>query len=90
MKSIYKYKLKAQESNILEIKSNNILSAIEQGNEIMVYALIDDSIDAKKYEINVYGTGQEILKEDIDSYTFLNTVKVDWCVFHVFYKEITE
>jgi hypothetical protein len=90
MKSIYKYKLKVQESNVLEIKSNNILSAMEQENEIMVYALVDDSVDTKKYEVNVYGTGQEILKDDIDTYTFLNTVKVDWCVSHVFYKEIVE
>lgn len=89
-KSIYKYKLDVAERTTLEIKTNNILSAIEQNNQIMIYAMVDDSLPVKKYDLRTYGTGAEILKEDIGDYTFLNTVKVDWCVFHVFYKEIIE
>jgi hypothetical protein len=88
MKAIYKYQLDVAESTTLEIKTNNILNAIEQDKQIMIYAMIDDSLPTKKYDIRTYGTGFEILKEDINEYTFLNTVKVEWCVFHVFYKEI--
>ena len=88
MKAIYKYQLDVAESTTLEIQSDNILSAIEQDNQIMVYAMIDDSLPVKKYDFRTYGTGFEIVKEDIDNYTFLNTVKVEWCVFHVFYKEL--
>jgi len=89
-KSIYKYQLNVAESTTLDIKTNNILSAIEQDNQIMVYVMIDDSLPVTKYDLRTYGTGFEILKEDINDYTFLNTVKVDWCIFHVFYKKIIE
>lgn len=92
MKSIWKYTLEAKEKQLINMPlGSKILSAENQESNIVIYALVDTE-EATEYikdhfEILVYGTGHEI-KEDISSYEFLNTVKMDngSLMFHVFYK----
>lgn len=89
MKTIYKYTLSpAQE--VYKIPSSNILSAIIQGCDIQVYAIVDTSEQAVEnfYSFKVIGTGS-ITSIDLERYTFLNTVQLDNLVFHVFYKKLT-
>jgi hypothetical protein len=88
MKKIYKYVLKATEEQVIEIPSINILSVESQLDDIVVYALVDDNIlIPNRYTFRVYGTGHDI-KNDIDSFKFLGTVKMynGSLMFHVFYK----
>ena len=89
MKNIYKYILSPLVEYI-EIPSEKILSCETQGNNIVVYVIIDtEDKYLRKFDFQVIGTGHDIYC-NIDDYTFLNTVKLenDTLVFHVFYKKI--
>jgi hypothetical protein len=85
---IYKYILKFEDIQTLEIPSNKILSVKEQNNQIVIYALIDDKIEPIIYNFAINGTGNTITF-DIDNFKFLGTVKINngRLMFHVFYKK---
>jgi hypothetical protein len=92
MKSIWKYTLEAKVKQSIGMPlGSKILSAENQGGNIVVYALVDTEevtgYIKDSYEILVYGTGHEVTN-DISNYTFLDTVKMDngLMMFHVFYK----
>jgi hypothetical protein len=88
MKRVYKYVLKATDEQVVEIPSINILSVESQLDDIVVYALVDiDNPTHSRYTFRVHGTGNDI-KNDIDSFKFLGTVKMynGSLMFHVFYK----
>ena len=87
MKSIYKYTLKTTDTNIIDITSSNILSvAVQNENEIVVYALVDTNSPANTYEFKIIGTGDPIDK-NISKFEFLGTVKLyKTLMFHVFYR----
>lgn len=88
MKKVYKYVLKATDEQVVEIPSIDILSVESQLDNIVVYALVDiDNPIVNCYTFRVYGTGHDI-KNDIDSFKFLGTVKMHngSLMFHVFYK----
>jgi hypothetical protein len=84
---IYKYTLEITDTQSVEIPSRHILSAVEQNNEIVVYASIDDDEQKPaKYTFKIVGTGNPS-NIDLDQYTFLNTVSLfgGSLIFHVFY-----
>lgn len=91
MKSIYKYTLDIAVSNIIELPlATNILSVESQGDNIVVYGLVDtEEIETADYDFRTYGTGHGTI-DDIKDYTFLGTVKMEDgnLMFHVFYKQI--
>lgn len=89
MKTIYKYILLPMFEDV-EIPSNSILSCESQGNNIVVYAIVDtEDLKPQTYKFKVVGTGHQI-DFDVVEYTFLNTVKIEneSIIFHVFYKSI--
>lgn len=91
MKRVYKYVLQVTDEQTIEIPSEKILSVESQGDNIVVYALVDmdeKTIFKYEYEFRTYGTGHDI-PDDIYFFTFLGTVKMynGSSMFHVFYKK---
>lgn len=90
MQTIWKYTLKSQEYQLIEMPhSARVISAEEQFGEIVVYAVIElpnTSIPWNR-EFVVLGTGHET-EHDLNEYHFLNTVKLEngALMFHVFHK----
>lgn len=93
MRTIYKYPLKKDVCNIIELPlSTKILSVEAQGENIVLYGLMDTEEQITvPYEFRIYGTGKEI-EVDLEPYTFLGTVNLyDGMVMaHVFYKEFKQ
>lgn len=89
MNSVWKYTLKIQEEQIIEMPvSSKVLSVESQGDEIVLYALVDKTAqETSKKTIRVYGTGHDI-PESIHLFDFLGTVKMynGSLMFHVFHK----
>lgn len=89
MYSVYKFTLESVECQALELPLNSkILSTETQGDDILIYALVNTQETKKEYrDIRVYGTGHEI-PDIITEYTFLGTAKLynGGLMFHVFYK----
>ena len=97
MKVVYKYPVDITYPRLVVPTGAQLLSAVEQNGEIVIYALVDirekhDTyiIPDVTYNILVLGTGHEVARWKLDSYTFLDTVKMNDGVlmFHVFYKEV--
>lgn len=88
-KKVFKYLLDVATYQFIRIPSTNILSVAEQGNNMVVYALVDTEIAPVQYEFAVIGTGHTIL-QDIDAYNFLGTVKLHdgKLMFHVFFRAL--
>jgi hypothetical protein len=89
MKRVYKYTLQPEEEQVVEFPKNTIiLSAINQFDKMVVYAMVDTEEQiTEKCSLRVYGTGHNMF-EYIGLYTFLNTVSLmnGSLVFHVFYR----
>lgn len=81
--AVYKYSLSHGRSITLPVGAKP-LSVIVQGNEIMMYALVDTS-EQKKEEKDclVLGTGWEIYGDPMEKYNFLGTVVNEPYVWHV-------
>lgn len=85
MERIFKYKLEPTETQFIKLPVNSkILSVIEQHQQIVLYAIVDDEapmgISAR---ISIVATGDNI----VNNGKFLDTVKLlnGELVFHVFY-----
>lgn len=89
MKRIYKYELEVADNQIIDIPSNTLLSAQEQNEKIVVYALVDTESISTKYEFGINGSGNPITF-DIENFDFLGTVKMynGSLMFHVFYRKV--
>lgn len=89
MYSIWKFVLESQENQMLEIPLGaEILSTETQGDEIVIYALVNTEQTEKEYkDVRVYGTGVAI-PDVITEYNFLGTANLynGSMMFHVFYK----
>ncbi|GAB6439722.1 hypothetical protein CON36_34030 [Bacillus cereus] len=89
MYSVWKFVLESQETQMLEVPLGaEILSTETQGDDIVVYALVDTEQTEKEYkDVRVYGTGVPI-PDVITEYNFLGTAKFynGSMMFHVFYK----
>ena len=91
MYSVWKFPLKAEERQLLEVPLHSkILSVNTVNEEMVVYALVNTEQTEKEFkEVRVYGTGHNI-PGGIDNYTFLGTTEIisnfGTLVFHVFYQ----
>lgn len=81
---IYKYPLEMKDKQVLMLPPGcRILSVINQGGNMVLYALVD--IENYKYAVNIYivGTGNPVPPE-IDEAAFVATVQQGQFVWHVF------
>ena len=76
MKTIYKYNLRISDSQYIDLPINSeILSVKNQGDNLCLWALVDTDEDSNTtYEIEIFGTGNEIY----DNTTFREFI--DTCV----------
>ena len=93
MEVIYKYTLSVTDEQTLTLpEGSKILSVLEQGNKIVLYALVDvnkaNTRSEEDYSIVIVGTGNFI--NSVKTYTFLGTVKLadGALMFHVLYRAI--
>ena len=82
MPRIYKYELDSRVTEV-SLKTNKILSVINQGGTIVVYAVHDDDIPEEKWLFLLQGTGHEL--DVVDKMPFLGTVEDGLFVWHTFY-----
>jgi hypothetical protein len=90
VKKIFRYILEVIENQTVDIPSPAIiLSVVDQGVHIVVYAIADDGEDIPIESIDILTkeTGHTI-QDDIDLYTFIGTVKLYNInpALHVFYR----
>lgn len=91
MKKIFRYVLEVIENQTVRIPLPAIvLSVVEQGVHIALYAIADDGEDVPVESIDILmkGTGHPIQDNMDDLYTFIGTVKLfdRRLAFHVFYR----
>lgn len=90
MKKIFKYPVEITDEQLLILPLGaKVLSAIEQDDNIVVYALVEPTVEFKKnVEIRIAGTGHNITF-DLQKFKFLSIVKTHGgrFVWHVFYAE---
>lgn len=90
MQIVYKYILKADEQQYLELPLySQILSTANQGDDIVLYALVNpEQKEIQRHRIEVYGTGHSINDANLADLKFLGTVLMynGELVFHVFYE----
>jgi hypothetical protein len=90
MKKIFKYPIEITDAQVLVLPLGaRVLSAIEQGDDIVVYALVEPTVEFKKnVEIRIAGTGHDIMF-DLQKFKFLNSISTygGRIVWHVFYAE---
>lgn len=96
-KVVYKYPLDPNYPKLSIPGHGELLSAVEQKGDIVLYALVNvrekhDTyiIPDRVYDILLLGTGHEIPAWKFEGHTFLNTVNIGNgdLMFHVFYKEV--
>jgi len=90
MKTIYKYPLRIQGHQILELPKDQaqILHVGEQNGSITVWAIINtEQEEMESHNVWIYGTGHDI--EDAEKLKHLGTVQMrDGLVWHVFLQVI--
>jgi hypothetical protein len=88
MKVIYKYPLEIKDDQYIKLpKGSRLLSACEQYENIVIYALVDDNAeDMEDYNFVIHGTGHYADDVFYNDYQFLGTVKLRGgaLIFHVF------
>ena len=90
MNRIYKYPVECTPRQTLTLpRGAKPISAINQRNEIVVYAVVDtDEVEQDCFEIVVQPTGLSF--DDINAYQFLGSVALYEAryVFHIFYRPL--
>jgi len=92
MNRIYKYELSPTDRQVLNLpKGTEILSVIDQWNDIVLYALIDENFvhDTEPFTFIIRGTGHDAGNFKRQNYIFLGTVKLQEgaVMLHVFYRK---
>lgn len=83
MKTIWKYELPAEAVSTVDLpEGGKVLSAGNQGDSIMVWALVDPSRPALPRRFRVFGTGRSATASE--GLRFIGTVFMGALVFHVF------
>ena len=90
MKKIFKYPIEIVDEQVLVLPLGaRVLSAIAQGDDLVVYALVEPTVEFKKnVEIRIVGTGHDVTF-DLQKFKFLNSIST-WggrLIWHVFYAE---
>lgn len=87
---IYKYPLIITDKQTISLpKGSTILSVANQREQLVLYALIQDStINTEEYKIRIIGTGHNIIC-NVQAMTFAGTVLMDdgSLVWHIFYEK---
>ena len=90
MNRIYKYPVEYTSRQTLILpRGTKPISAINQRDEIVVYAVVDtDEVEQDCFEIVVQPTGASF--DDINAYQFLGSVALHdgRYVFHIFYRQL--
>lgn len=86
MKSIYKYVLTTEKLTITD-RISKILSAINQNDNIVVYAEIDFTFPIRRAVFKAIGTGVKIEDDELLGFDFLNTVPLhkESIIRHIYY-----
>ena len=76
MKTIYKYPIPNIRRQVVNLpKGSRVLSAIEQRNEIVLYAEVDtDLTDTDPMRVLIMGTGRPFPDDEDTEYHYLGTV----------------
>lgn len=83
MVRIYKYKVEPS-GNTFEDKFKKILKVDWQGDDLCIWALIDDNSEMKTLNVYIIPTGVPFdLKLDLE---YLDTIKDDLFIWHIFYE----
>ena len=89
-KKILKYKIPIVDVSTVDLPiGSQILSAVEQAETIVMYAIVNTEItDTQKVTIRIIGTGNPI-EESMSEFKFIGTVNMHKGLFiwHVFVKE---
>ena len=89
MKRIFKYPLRITYTQELSLPiGSEILSVANQDDNIVLYALVDDSLPCThNYQVRIYGTG-DVATDEAD---FVGTVSMhnSRFMFHVFTRRLT-
>lgn len=82
-KKVFKYPLTHNINNIELPAGAQVLTVQIQGNEVMMWALVDPNAPPKSREFQVVGTGQKLT---FDRYppVYIGTVQMAGMVWHVF------
>jgi len=89
MKRIFKYPIQVTDHTRLTLpRGARILSVMNQREEIVLYALVEDSAyQNEAWEIEVRGTGHDA--SGLTDHTFLGTVEMHQVLmFHVFVRRV--
>ncbi len=90
MNKISKYKLENIDQQDIEMPfPATILSVVEQNDDIILYAIIDDDKDTSKIFVDILIRGtDDIVESCIGLYTFIGSVKLydGKEIWHVFYR----
>jgi len=89
MKTIWKYELDFEEKQTIELPLDaKIISLLNQGGRMVFYIEHKkEETRTKNVEFIIGGTGGD-LPNNIDEFSFLNTVPVGEFVFHVYYARL--
>jgi hypothetical protein len=90
MKKIFKYPIEIVDAQVLVLPLGaKVVSAIAQGDDLVIYALVEPTVEFKKnVEIRIVGTGHDVTF-DLQKFKFLNSIST-WggrLIWHVFYAE---
>lgn len=82
MKTIYKYELKKESTQLIDIPSNSqVLSIEKQNGAIYMWALVETEMKAIQMRIDMFGTGERI-NVNTSNYDYLATVQDGDFVWH--------
>ncbi len=86
MKRVFKYPLQVADKQEIQLPaSSKILSVEEQGGQLVLYALVNDTVKMMNtFVVIIHGTGHDA--DDTDGCDYVNTVKMydGRIMFHVF------
>ena len=86
-RTIWKYTLEIVDSQTIEVPGGSeLLSVIEQNNELVLYALVNPSIPTQSFNVQIKGTGHPVDSTLLLNYYFFGTVSTrnGSLVWHIF------
>lgn len=86
--TIYKYRLAEQLSVVRIPGLQRILGVQTQGEDVVMWAIVDPSAEVKEYLFALVGTGWDFKDGLLGEY--VGTVQDESLVWHVFYQELTK
>jgi hypothetical protein len=86
MKTVWKFQLEVTDHQSLFMPVGaEVLTCGFQGNELFVWALVDDQAASEDRQFRIIGTGHEA--DCVQSWRYVNTVFYNTLVWHIFTEE---